>query len=151
MNKFVPLLAALMTAALLTACGDGGPDAYLGTWQVDAESMRSAMEQAIADEAPAEGLSHEQAEQQQAMLDSVLAEIEMTLTVADDNSFTMTTVNMGMSDTVRGEWTSEGNGILMSDGSQMNVTARIRDGSLLLEGETVPGQTATIRFVRGTE
>ena len=134
MNLRRLLLTLPLLVLLLPACG-GGSD-YVGVWELDS---RAAIE-AVRFESEGEPMGEMMIE----MAESMFGDMEITMSIVSDGSFTMSVTGSPLEQTNSGTWVEGDAGITMTmtlDGEEQSATAKLEDGNLVVdyEDEGAPG------------
>lgn len=169
-------LIAITTASLLTlslvGCG-GGESAdnagtsgsssstaskssasdFTGSWQVDKESMREIMMEAIMAEAP-EGATDEQKQMMQDMAGPMIDGMSVNLSINEDKTFAVSMQMMGEAEETTGTW-SVGDGVItMTETAEEGeapspATGTIEDGKLVINFPNEEGGPQKMVMIRG--
>lgn len=137
------LVAAMLLAGGLQACGKSPAMKHAGTWELDIQVVKDAMEAEIAGiEDPDERQAMELG---MAMIGAgMLDAMNMTLVLKADGTASSTTRLMDESQTVHGTWSQDGDSltIRMTDDEQSDTVSAVVDGDTLEllppEGEDMP-------------
>jgi hypothetical protein len=137
------LAAVMLLAGGLQACGKSQTMTHAGTWELDIQVVKDAMEAEIAQiEDPEERQAMELG---MAMIGAgMLDAMSMTLVLNPDGTASSTTSLMDESQTVQGTWSQDGDSliILMTEGEQSDSVSAVVDGDTLEllppEGEEMP-------------
>jgi hypothetical protein len=137
------LAAVMLLAGGLQACGKSQTMTHAGTWELDIQVVKDAMEAEIAQiEDPEERQAMELG---MAMIGAgMLDAMSMTLVLNPDGTASSTTSLLDESQTVHGTWSQDGDSliILMTEGEQSDSVSAVVDGDTLEllppEGEEMP-------------
>ena len=137
------LAAVMFLAGGLQACGKSPTMTHAGTWELDIQVVKDAMEAEIARiEDPEERQAMELG---MAMIGAgMLDAMNMTLVLNPDGTASSTTRLLDESQTVQGTWSQDGDTltIRMTEGEQSDTVSAVVDGDTLEllppEGEDMP-------------
>ena len=137
------LAAVMLLAGGLQACGKSPTMTHAGTWELDIQVVKDAMEAEIARiEDPEERQAMELG---MAMIGAgMLDAMNMTLVLNPDGTASSTTRLLDESQTVQGTWSQDGDTltIRMTEGEQSDTVSAVVDGDTLEllppEGEDMP-------------
>lgn len=131
---------------LLVACGGGS--SFEGEWSVDKAAMKEIMIASMEKEA--EGQPEEAKKFMQDMASSMVENMKMDLVILKDGTFTVTSVMMDQTDTIKGKWTESGGTISMveDENPDKKATAKIEDGKLMVSFQGEPGAPDKLPMIR---
>lgn len=123
-------LLLVLSAVILTACS--GSANVAGTYEIDKEAMKQGMAEAAKTADPNEPGAEFAASMMQGMIDNM----SITLTLETNGSAKIVTQMMGQSDTATGTWTL--------DGKTISITAGVEGKDAATMKGTVSGSTITM-------
>ncbi len=142
------ILGVLLSFVLVTLVGCGGGSSFEGEWSIDKAAMKEIMVASMEKEA--EGQPEEAKKFMLDMANTMVENMQMDLSLKSDGTFTVTSVMMDQTDTVKGKWTESGGTIsMLEDGNpDKKATAKIEGGKLMVSFQGEPGAPDKLPMVR---
>ncbi len=140
------LAAAMLSAFVLTGCGQTAEAQAQGTYELDRDRARADVQEHIDS---LEEDSEERAEME--MFANILNDMSVTLVLRDESVAEMSMTMMGMTEQDTGTWTIDGEAIRITSDTGDTVTGTLRNGALELDMSDDDGEMPFPMVLRRVE